>query len=99
MTKTLHHAHPTGIALALTAGVLYTLCALAVMLWPMQTIQFFNTWLHAIDISKMYTPPQITVTLFLQGLGSIMVTSYLIGMLFAWLYNKCVDHCQRKGWI
>jgi len=98
-TQTLHYPHPTGFALAGTVGILYTVCAAVVSLWPMQIIRFFNGWMHAIDLSRIYIPPQITIGSFLLGLLGVMVTAYVTGFVFAWIYNKCVAHCKRKGWI
>ena len=100
MTKTtLHYVHPTGMALAATSGLLYTLCALVIARWPVPTLQFFNTWMHAIDLSRIYTPPQLTLGLYFQGLLGIMLTAYFVGAIYALLYNLCVAHCQKKKWI
>ena len=99
MKQTIHYAHPTGFALGLTSGVLYTVCAVAVSVWPLQTLRFFNSWMHAVDLTKVFMPPQITPISFLRGLISIIIAGYLTGVLFGWIYNKCVTHCTKKGWI
>ena len=96
---TLHYAHPTGFALGLTSCVLYTACAAAVKLWPAQTVGFFNSWFHGVDLMRIFDPTKLTWSMFFKGLVSVLVVAYLSGVLYGWLYNKCVDHCKRKGWI
>ena len=98
MEKT-HYAHPTGLALGLTSGILYTLCAAAVKLWPAQTVSFFSGWLHGIDLMRIFDPTLLTFSVFFKGLVSVLVVAYLSGALYGWLYNTCVSHCKRKGWI
>lgn len=96
---TLYRAHPTGLALALTSGIVYSLCALAVRLWPVQTLRFFNDWFHGVDISTIFTAKYLTFGVFVRGLVEILFFVYLAGLLYAYVYNKCVAHCKRKGRI
>ena len=97
--ETLHYAHPTGFALAFTSGIVYSLCALAVRLWPTQTLRFFNDWFHGVDLSSLINPKFLTFGVFIRGLVEIMLFAYLAGLLYALIYNKCVSHCKKKGWI
>ncbi|MBS3128099.1 hypothetical protein J4410_03055 [Candidatus Woesearchaeota archaeon] len=97
--KVIHYVHPTGFALSITASMIYTLCALIITLWPISSFQFFNNWFHGIDLTKIAVSPQITLGSFVIGLLEIIVIMYIIGMLYAWLYNKCVDHCKKHRWI
>lgn len=97
--QSFRHVHPTGLALGITAGIAYTLCAVAVAFWPVQFVRFFNSWFHGIDLSKIMAAAQITIGNFVVGLVGIMVVAYLTGAFYAWMYNKCVRHCQRKGRI
>lgn len=99
MEKTLHYAHPTGVALAVTSGVVYIICVIAVTLWPAQAVQFFADWFHAIDLTKLFVIPQITLLKFLRGLIGIMLFAYLAGAVYAWAYNACVAHCKKRRWI
>jgi len=91
-------AHPLGVAFGITTGVVYVVCAFFVLLWRDASVRFFNVWVHGLDLTKI-AGGSVTVTSFLMGLITIMIASYLIGLLFGWSYNKCVDHCGRKGWI
>ena len=56
MEKTIHYAHPTGFALGITAGIIYTVCAAAVAFWPMQTVKLFNSWFHGVDLTPSRSP-------------------------------------------
>ena len=96
---TLHHAHPTGFALGLTSGILYTLCAAAVKLWSAQTVGFFNSWFHGVDLMRIFDPTKLTWPVFFKGLVSIVIVAYISGVLYGWLYNKCVEHCRKKRWL
>lgn len=94
-----HYVHPTGAALSVASGIIYAACAIYVKLWPMQAISFFNNWFHGIDLTQIAVIPEITAGSFIRGLISIMIFTYLAGALYAWLYQKCEEHCKRKKWI
>ncbi|MBI4441482.1 hypothetical protein HY639_04905 [Candidatus Woesearchaeota archaeon] len=99
MEKTLHYAHPTGFAAGLTAGLMYMLCAAAVTVWPDQMLTYFSEWFHIVNFKAIFVPPQITMLSFFRGLVTIMLFAYVTGFFFALLYNICVAHCKKKGWI
>lgn len=94
-----HYAHPTGFALGLTAGIIYSVCTLLVAFWPAQTIKTFNYWFHGIDLSQIYALPSITIGTYLIGLIEVVLFFYVTGLLYGFLYNKCVGHCKKRGWI
>ena len=94
-----HYVHPTGAALSVTTGIIYAACAFAVKMWPMQAIKFFSDWFHGIDLTRIAVIPQITIGSFIRGLVEMMIFAYIAGALYAWLYQKCEEHCKRKKWI
>ena len=94
-----HYVHPTGLAFGITAGIVYSLCTLAVTLWSTQAVRLFSYWFHGIDLMQIAVTPQITFWNFLTGLFGVVIFAYLVGVLYAWIYTKCVDHCERRGWI
>ncbi len=94
-----HYVHPTGLAFALTGGLLYVICAAFVALWPRGTISFFSKWFHGINLTEIAATTQITVGNFMIGLAGVVITAYLTGAFYAWTYNKCVAHCIKRGWI
>lgn len=97
--ETLHYAHPTGLALSFTAGTIYIVCATAVAFWPTLTMRLFNNWFHGVDLTKIAVTSNITVWSFINGFITIVIFTYLAGVLYTWTYNKCVEHCKRYKWI
>ncbi len=94
-----HYVHPTGFAAAITAGIVYILCAVFVAMSPERALRFFNGWFHGIDLTPLAKTVEITFIGAVLGLIQVMIFVYIIGALFAWIYNHCVEHCQEKGWI
>lgn len=78
-----------GAALAVTAGVGYIVCALAVALFPEGTLAFFNTWTHGVDVTLIRRPATkpLAVGEWIFGLVSIVVAGYLAGALYGWVRN------------
>lgn len=93
-----HPMHPTGFALAATSGIVYILCAAAIALWPRATISFFNSWVHGVDLTRIAVE-SLSWSGFFKGLVGVLVFAYIAGALYAWVYNNCIVHCKRKGWI
>ncbi len=91
--------HPRGLAAGLTAGIVYIICAAAVTLWPAQSLRFVALWLHGIDLTKIAAPVQLTVGKFVLGLFGVVLSFYILGVVYGLLYNLCYAHCKRKKWI
>lgn len=94
-----HYVHPTGFAFGLTAGAVYTICAFFVAVAPGAVVKFVNTWFHSIDLGQLMVAKQITAGTFFAGLASVLVSAYVVGALYAWIYNLCVWHCRKMKWI
>lgn len=74
-----------ALASGLASAIFYVVCCLLFALTPGFTIYLFNNIIHA-DLSvftKVFTWGN-----FFVGLIVLFVMSYLLGALFAWLYNK-----------
>ena len=97
--NSVHYIHPTGLAFGLTAGIIYSLCAAIVAVWPAQSVSFFSSWFHGIDLTKIAATPDITAGSFAVGLVSIILFAYITGAVYAWAYNACTYHCKKLGWI
>ncbi|MFA4887577.1 MAG: DUF5676 family membrane protein [Candidatus Nanoarchaeia archaeon] len=97
--ETVHYIHPTGLALSITAGIVYTACAVLFWLFPSQTIIFFNNWSHGINLAQIATTKTLTLGGFFVGLLCVMIFTYIVGAFYAFIYNKCVIHCKNKGWL
>ena len=96
---TLHYAHPTGLALGLTTGIVYIICAVLSAIWPDSLLWLVGHWIHTIDLSKIATPSELNLGRFILGLVSSVISAYVVGVLFGWLYNRCLFHCLKWGWI
>lgn len=82
----------SGAALAVTAGVIYVVCAIAVALFPDGTLAFFNTWAHGVDVALAKRPASkpLAATEWIFGFVSIVVSGYLVGALYAWTRNLLI---------
>lgn len=78
----------TGIALALTMAISYTVCALLYALWPAQGIAFLNALFHGLDFGRLQDPQDYGVTTFVGPLLVLTVWGAIVGTLFAWLSGK-----------
>jgi len=78
-----------GAALAVTVGVVYVVCAIAVALSPDGALAFFNTWLHGVDLSLVKRPAAtpLVAAEWIFGFVSAVVAGYLAGALYGWLRN------------
>jgi hypothetical protein len=78
----------TGIALAITVGVFYALCALGWALAPGLFLSFMNDLFHGMDFTSMVQPRPFAWTGFLAALLVLSTWSLLAGVFFAWLLNR-----------
>lgn len=92
-------AHPIGLALAVTSGIIYTVCYVGVLIWPRQAMNILNDWFHTVDFSQISVQQTFSAISFFRGLIEIMAFMYLAGIIFVAVYNSCVDHCKKFGWI
>ena len=78
----------TGIALAVTVGVFYALCALAWAFAPGPFMGFMNNLFHGLDFSSMVQPRPFAWPGFLTALLVLSTWALLAGSFFAWLLNR-----------
>ncbi|RJQ49297.1 MAG: hypothetical protein C4528_00895 [Gammaproteobacteria bacterium] len=98
MSKTINPS-VLGVSLALTFGVLYSICAAAFALWPETAFAFFNAWFHGMDLRLLQPEGGRAVTLngYFYGLIGILITAYVAGVVFALLYNWLNGVMGGKG--
>lgn len=77
----------TGIALALTLGIISILCLVLVLIAPVFALNLFGSFMHGIDLSKIAVTPAIGGRTLL-GFIVALAGGYLIGVIFALIYNK-----------
>ena len=81
----------TGIALAVTVGVLYALCTLMWVLAPGPSLGFMNSLFHGMDFSGMVQPRPFAWSGFLVALLLLSGWALLAGTFFAWLRDRLAD--------
>ena len=78
----------TGIALAITTGVFYALCALVWVLAPGPFLSFMNNLFHGMDFSSLVQPRPFVWSGFFAALLVLSTWALLAGAFFAWLLNR-----------
>ena len=78
----------TGVALAITVGVFYALCALVWALAPGPFLGLMNNLFHGMDFSSMVQPRPFAWPGFLAALLVLSTWALLAGMFFAWVLNR-----------
>jgi hypothetical protein len=83
-----------GAALAVTVGVIYVVCAIAVVLFPDGTLAFFSTWAHGVDLTLVKRPPAkpLTAGEWIYGFVSAVAAGYVVGALYGWARNLFSGH-------
>lgn len=73
-------------ATAISTGVIYIVCAAFVAILPGLSKLVMQSWFHGIDLEALWTgAPRGN---FVLGLVSVIIGTWLVGYLFAWLYNS-----------
>lgn len=78
----------TGLALAITVGLFYTLCTLVWVLAPGPFLGFMNSLFHGMDFSAMVEPPAFAWSGFGAALLVLCVWALLAGTFFKWLLAR-----------
>ena len=77
----------TGIALALTLAILSVVCLLFLLIAPTLALNLFGSFMHGVDLTKIAVTPSFGGKTLL-GFLVVVVGGYLIGIIFAAIYNK-----------
>ena len=77
----------TGVSLAVTVAVVYSVCAALYALWPGLGIEFLNSLFHGLDFHKLETAAPWTIRMFVLPLAVLVIWGFAVGSLFAWLHN------------
>ena len=76
-----------ALSLAIVSGIAYIVCALLIAIAPEGTLSFFGALFHGIDITKI-AATNLTIGSTILGFVEIIVLGYILGWLFAVIYNK-----------
>jgi len=74
-------------SLAVVFGAVYLACAILVAIAPAWTVSFFGALFHGIDIAQIARTP-VPLGSAVLGFIEIVVIGYLVGWLFAAVYNR-----------
>jgi hypothetical protein len=77
----------SGVVLAATIAIAYTVCALIYALAPERGIEFVNALAHGLDFHKLGTPAPFTFLMFFYPFVVLSVWGFLVGALYASLHN------------
>jgi len=77
-----------SITLAVTAGVVYLICALFYWLLPKQATAYFRDVFHGIDIDLILRQTPIPLGDTVTGFIEIIISALIIGALFALIFNS-----------
>src|SRR3989338_8782112 len=69
-------------------GLVYVVCAIFVALWPDFALQLLGWLVHLVNVDKFAGDVQITAGGFVAGLIQVIVYSYIVAWLVAWMHNK-----------
>ncbi|MEK7495188.1 MAG: DUF5676 family membrane protein [Patescibacteria group bacterium] len=81
-----HNPTVTANAVAVTTVIVYVVCRFLVALFPELFLNIARSWFHGIDIGKIASF-DLSTSSFILGLVSSSLTAWLVGYLFAKLYN------------
>lgn len=76
-----------GIALAVTFALMSALCAVAFILAPDATIDFFGAFMHGLDLNSVRSAAPISLGRVLYGVIGLSIVGFIAGFVFAWTYN------------
>lgn len=77
----------TANALAVTTAIVFVVCRGAFLLAPELSLAIARSWFHGIDISKI-AAQNVGADSFVLGIVTATVGAWLVGYLFATLYNE-----------
>ena len=76
-----------GIALAVTLALMSAVCAIAFVLAPGATLDFFSAFMHGLDLKTVKAATPLSFGRVLYGIIGLSVVGFLAGFVFAWTYN------------
>jgi hypothetical protein len=76
-----------GVALGITLALISALCAIAFVLAPDATLDFFGAFMHGLDLKAVKSAAPISFGRVLYGLIGLSIVGFVAGVVFAWIYN------------
>ena len=72
-----------GIARAVTLALISALCAVAFVLAPDATLDFFGAFMHGLDLKAVKSAAPISFGRVLYGLIGLSIVGFIAGVVFA----------------
>ena len=76
-----------GGAAAATFALLSALCAIAFVLAPDGTLDFFSAFMHGVDLKSVKAATPLSFGRVLYGIIGLSIVGFVAGFVFAWTYN------------
>jgi 2TM family of unknown function (DUF5676) len=76
-----------GIALAVTLALISALCAVAFVVAPDATLDFFSAFMHGLDLKSVKALAPLSFGRVLYGIIGLSIVGFVAGFVFAWTYN------------
>jgi hypothetical protein len=81
-----HDPKATANGAAVTVAIIYIICRVGVFLFPDLSMSIAQSWFHGIQLTQI-SELRLTSGSFVLGLVTSMIFAWLVGYLFANLYN------------
>ncbi|MBS3093958.1 hypothetical protein J4456_05255 [Candidatus Pacearchaeota archaeon] len=81
--------HATGLALAFTFLIISIICLVLVLTATDLALMLFSSFMHGIDLTQIAVTPTFGGRTLL-GFGVAVIGGYLIGAMYAAIYNAFV---------
>ena len=81
-----HNPNVTANAVAVTTAIIYIVCRVGVSLFPDLSMTIAQSWFHGIELTQI-SESSLSLGSFVLGLATSTIGAWLVGYLFANLYN------------
>lgn len=89
-----HDPNVTANATAVTVVLIYVVCAAAFILLPKLSMTFARSWFHGIALDR-FGSAVVTAPSFVLGLVTATGGAWLVGYVFASLYNYFLKTSEK----
>ena len=76
-----------GIALAVTFAIMSALCAIAFVVVPDATLDFFSAFMHGLELTAVKSAAPLSFGRVLYGVTGLSIVGFIFGFVSAWTYN------------
>ena len=72
------------------AGLIYTACTIFVALWPGASVKLMGWLFHLANPEAVFGATRVTLTGYAGALLEVVIYSYVVSLIFAWIFNQSV---------